>query len=148
MCFVAGSVALTACLLNIHHHSPERPVPAWVRKTVLHYLARALCWRQASCRGTHVIEIEPIMNGNGVNETIEATKGCISNLDAYFLHKLENAKEKSRLAANKTDWEDVARVLDRFFFLLYFMLQLIYVPYIFTPAEQNNEIVITNEKLW
>ena len=132
MCFVASSVALTACLLNLHHHSPERPVPSWMRKIVLQCLARVVCWRQSSCRRKSVIEIEQITNGKEINDTIGTPDKGTSHWDAYFQHKLENAKEKSRLTANKTDWEDVVRVLDRLFFLLHLLLQLVFIPHIFS----------------
>uniref|UniRef100_A0A8C1VQN3 Cholinergic receptor, nicotinic, alpha 10a n=1 Tax=Cyprinus carpio TaxID=7962 RepID=A0A8C1VQN3_CYPCA len=123
MTMITASTALTIFIMNIHHCGPEaKPVPDWAKKFILQYLAR-ICF---------VYEVgENCMTSQPERPDPEPPKPPESNLQCkceqqHLMRNIEyvaNCYRDQRATARRTgEWKKVAKVLDRFFMWLFFIM--------------------------
>ncbi|XP_078725077.1 LOW QUALITY PROTEIN: neuronal acetylcholine receptor subunit alpha-10-like [Lampetra fluviatilis] len=152
MSMITASTALTIFVMNMHHCGPEaRPVPAWARVLVLHYLARAFFVYEVgeNCRTARVRTAAPATSAalldtkeweDEAPEPLDAattaaagrcrrcccccccagTRGGRVARDvasiAAFVREARAAHELS------SEWKKVAKVMDRVFMWIFFLL--------------------------
>ena len=119
-------------ILCAHHHSPSTKVPKALRLVVLQFLGKLLC---QSHTGT---EVSPDDKAEKWAEKSKVRDEKITKLVAHSpdrgsfvlptevteLVKLELRKERHQeeMEQNKTDWEEVAVILDRLFLIMYYTI--------------------------
>ena len=116
MVLSAITIVFTVCVINIHHRDPDHhPTPPWVKKYILGHLARFMRIAQKKTKGSDIVE------GNGNSTGVE--KGEESS---PFLG------EKIPKGENVNDWIITARVLDRFFMILYLLMAIMLTAGVFS----------------
>ena len=138
---ISVSVVITAWILNIYHHSDDKPVPKWMKRLILEWIATMLCLK---C-GPPKAEVSPLKlkitnNGDSIIRTVASVllKGddqSPQNKDnettlsdymcAYVLHCAEKEESVVISDQNKSDWQSVARVLDRLFLIVFLLATII-----------------------
>jgi len=135
MTMAGVSLVLTICVLNICHHSPSKPIPAWLDKLVLKILARVLCMRTHLTSSTSPAQNTQQPLDDDVEKIVDDVRKpawkkveMISDDDRYFLlppdilnyvrNMMEKEKEKGRIETNRVQWITVGKVIDRFFLVL------------------------------
>uniref|UniRef100_A0A8C1PQI1 Cholinergic receptor, nicotinic, alpha 10a n=1 Tax=Cyprinus carpio TaxID=7962 RepID=A0A8C1PQI1_CYPCA len=137
MTMITASTALTIFIMNIHHCGPEaQPVPAWARRFILHYLAR-ICFvydMGESCLSVYTDK--PAQNGSKKCHTgrIDGTfmkreihveskclfhqQNILRNIEyiANFYHEQKATQRRNG------EWRKVAKVMDRFFMWIFFIM--------------------------
>ncbi len=56
------SLILTIAILNIYHHDPSKPVPAWLDRFVLRLLARVLCMHTSDENGNQWVQVAKVVD--------------------------------------------------------------------------------------
>ncbi|XP_051966176.1 neuronal acetylcholine receptor subunit alpha-10a [Xyrauchen texanus] len=132
MTMITASTALTIFIMNIHHCGPEaRPVPNWAKKFILEYLAR-ICFVYEV--GENCMTVQPEKNdphsqkppaGRGEDHDARHKPQCICE-QQLLLRNIEyvaNCYRDQRATARRTgEWKKVAKVLDRFFMWMFFIM--------------------------
>ena len=125
MIITALSLLATVLTLGVYHHSPNTPVPKWIRVVAFNFTGTLFfCGKKKSwlknpkgnnTNAVHDIKvIELDKDQKDIATTAlppEATKLCSEYLRKY--------KEDKEVEQNREDWQRVARVLDRFFFVVF-----------------------------
>ncbi|XP_027557657.1 neuronal acetylcholine receptor subunit alpha-10 [Neopelma chrysocephalum] len=142
MTMITASTALTIFIMNIHHCGPgARPVPPWARRLILHHMARLCCVHEVgeSCKSP---PRAPGGRGNGGDGAggpwespgqgeVGAEAGgcprgrCPCHHDALLRNVGYIAGCFRRHRANQRragDWKRVAKVTDRFFMWIFFLM--------------------------
>ena len=114
-------------ILNIYHKAPLTPVPGWLKR-----VQRYLTWR---CGNTRVEDIPE-------NLKRESTKGTLTIADMEDETQSENpnngydgvpaevCKKESKVMhcpseeALREEWQTVARMMDKIFFIIFISLQI------------------------
>ncbi|XP_071369954.1 neuronal acetylcholine receptor subunit alpha-10-like [Centroberyx affinis] len=135
MTMITASTALTIFIMNIHHCGPEaRPVPEWARRFILHYLARICfvyevgenCLGGGSPGKRAPSQEEPeappaLSNPRGPNWDTQCVcqhQGLRRNIE-YIANCYQDQRHAQRLIG---EWRKVAKVMDRFFMWLFFIM--------------------------
>ena len=100
MCITTFSLLLTICVLNLHHIN-DRPVPRWINKLVLVYIARLLCKAQSKDPKQSLDRRQNDVENENEVTVIESIGGD------------RNQDEKENWSR---EWKQVADVMDRLFF--------------------------------
>ena len=121
------SLVFTVLVISIHYQNKARPVPYWARKCFLHGLANVICVR------THVSR-QCKKNTKRVHNNISDRLPSSDNKD---FHQVEYTAGKSTdegvteerglgegvdTGDETSDWIELARVLDRFFFYVFLIV--------------------------
>ena len=130
MCQLTASLIITACLLNIYHHRPDVPPPVWLRKLVNGCLASLLCincGKRSHCRGK-----SPKDQYNPSSDTPSRSINLTPNhyagsqevtlpgyIHKYVIQRSEQVGKASMDEFNKSEWQNIARILDRLFFVTF-----------------------------
>ena len=141
------SLTCTVITLNIFHHSPETPVPNWLKKFAFQYLATIFC-----AKGSHdksPDSVKPINEGmiqvaqvsekpkkerEFVNTILESEKGISeesSELNLWVSMLLKKEAVTNVKDSNKAEWEKVAKIFDCLFLVLYIIIFIIFMGVIF-----------------
>uniref|UniRef100_A0A3B5QAZ1 Cholinergic receptor, nicotinic, alpha 10a n=1 Tax=Xiphophorus maculatus TaxID=8083 RepID=A0A3B5QAZ1_XIPMA len=124
MTMITTSTALTIFIMNIHHCGPDaKPVPKWAKKVILH------TWRNGiflDCGESG----DPVRSRKGgVSDVERKDDGISCNThpnDGPLLHNIEyiaNCYRDQRATQKRTgEWKKVAKVLDRFFMWMFFIM--------------------------
>uniref|UniRef100_A0A3Q4HV75 Neuronal acetylcholine receptor subunit alpha-9-I-like n=1 Tax=Neolamprologus brichardi TaxID=32507 RepID=A0A3Q4HV75_NEOBR len=136
MTMVTASTALTIFIMNIHHCGGEaRPVPEWAERFILKYLAR-ICFVYEvgeNCLGGARKEPlsqegsdSPSANGSGAGGSRrEILVRCLCQHQELGknVEYIANSYQDQRAAQLRIgEWRKVAKVMDRFFMWLFFIM--------------------------
>uniref|UniRef100_A0A4W5LKJ2 Cholinergic receptor, nicotinic, alpha 10b n=1 Tax=Hucho hucho TaxID=62062 RepID=A0A4W5LKJ2_9TELE len=126
MTMITASTALTIFIMNIHHCGPEaRPVPEWARRFILHYLARicfvyevgencgesrkgSLGGAEARVRREVVVRAQCVCQHQALRRNIEYIASCY--------HDQRSTQRRTG------EWRKVAKVMDRLFMWVFFIM--------------------------
>ncbi|XP_037543148.1 neuronal acetylcholine receptor subunit alpha-9-II-like [Nematolebias whitei] len=150
MMMVTASTALTIFIMNVHHCGPEaQPVPHWVERFVLNYLARICfvsevgesCFRGSSSKTQPLSQDEsdiPSGDSRGTNWDIngqtwggrgeekggeETQSACQHQRLRKNIEFIASSYQEQRAAQLRiAEWRKVAKVMDRFFMWLFFIM--------------------------
>uniref|UniRef100_A0A8C7WVD0 Neuronal acetylcholine receptor subunit alpha-10 n=1 Tax=Oryzias sinensis TaxID=183150 RepID=A0A8C7WVD0_9TELE len=129
MTMVTASTALTIFIMNIHHCGSEaRPVPQWAQRFVLNFLARICFLREAgdSClsRTSSLKQPWSQEGGRGQHRGVpEHRCVCQHQRLRSNVEFIASSYQEQRVAQLRiTEWRKVAKVMDRFFMWLFFIL--------------------------
>ncbi|XP_067113402.1 neuronal acetylcholine receptor subunit alpha-10-like [Osmerus mordax] len=132
MTMITASTALTIFIMNIHHCGPEaRPVPEWARRFILHHLAR-ICFVYEvgeNCLSTGPrkraqTEAAPPPDPTPPRGTSwEAQCVCQHPALRRNVEYIANCYHDQRATQRRIgEWRKVAKVLDRMFMWLFFIM--------------------------
>ncbi len=134
------SLVLAIIVLALHHHSPDTPVPACVRSLVFGCMAKMLCFRDPG--NTRLSpKVAPEKRGLPPNAvTVQDLEKTVpvpqqpglqlpDDIARYIRKLMEKEEETEFVESNKSDWERVGHIVDRF--LLIFFLLLTTVEIVF-----------------
>ena len=148
MILTSLSLLCTIAVLNLHHHSPNKPVPKILRFSILKILARCVCLYKEENHSATNNSIQPLNQSfvdKKIKQEIKQRQIILQDVDEFsdrklrlnenennagaipadilvFLRKkIRDDEEKDRLSHNKDEWEHAANVLDRFFLVFYFV---------------------------
>ena len=129
-CLLSAPLVISIWILNLYYHSADKPVPKWIKWLVLEWLATTVCLK---CR-CPVSKVSAANSGSpdtrivmgsvasiNVNEDFSSRKKTGKEIiqPGYVCAFIPRSVEKEEAAAisdqNKSDWQSLARVLDRFF---------------------------------
>lgn len=140
MGLTAMSLVFTVMVYNIHFHSPDTPVPNWMRKTFLSNLPVLLCLKSNDKSGSRVqpvSEDQQIISDNV--ETIQVlakkkdkkSQKCVEDtLTIIAEHFYDQSKAQNVQENNREEWQMTAKVCDRM--LLYiFLIAIIIISSVF-----------------
>uniref|UniRef100_A0A3Q3WRQ5 Cholinergic receptor, nicotinic, alpha 10a n=1 Tax=Mola mola TaxID=94237 RepID=A0A3Q3WRQ5_MOLML len=127
MTMITASTALTIFIMNIHHCGPDaKPVPKWAKKVILQYMAR-MCFVYEvgeNCMSPQPEKQEPPTVKN--NCTMNGQAGTCREDCRQLLRNIEyiaNCYRDQRATQKRTgEWKKVAKVLDRFFMWIFFIM--------------------------
>uniref|UniRef100_A0A7N6AQD9 Cholinergic receptor, nicotinic, alpha 10a n=1 Tax=Anabas testudineus TaxID=64144 RepID=A0A7N6AQD9_ANATE len=123
MTMITASTALTIFIMNIHYCGPDaKPVPKWAKKVILQYMAR-MCF---------VYEEPPLLKSTNCTMNGQAgpsREDCVFKVQKgqeTLLHNIgyiANCYRDQRATQKRTgEWKKVAKVLDRFFMWIFFIM--------------------------
>ncbi|XP_062492584.1 neuronal acetylcholine receptor subunit alpha-10 isoform X1 [Pezoporus occidentalis] len=129
MTMIAASTALTILIMNVHHCGPgARPVPAWAQRLILRHLAR-LCGLGGGCRGPRRAPGPGDARGElGASPGPCPRQRCLCHHRAVLDHVayIAGCFRRHRAAQRRSgEWKRVAKVLDRFFMWVFFLMVLL-----------------------
>ena len=126
MSISAIALLSTVFVLAVHHHSPDKPVPHWIRATVLRHFAFIVCMtsRDGKNKATHKVKpVQTVSKPMAVVSLDQELKNTGTKIPDDLVDFLEILKkehnEKQAGERNSEDWQRVASVLDRLFLLVY-----------------------------
>ncbi|XP_033928251.1 neuronal acetylcholine receptor subunit alpha-10 [Melopsittacus undulatus] len=134
MTMMAASTALTIFIMNVHHCGPgPRPVPRWAQRLILRHLARLLPVPVDGDGGTgtgHGTRQVPVpVDGDGGTGTGPCPRRrclCHHRLLLQHVAYITACFRRHRAAQRRGgDWKRVAKVLDRFFMGVFFLMLLL-----------------------
>uniref|UniRef100_A0A3P8S4S9 Cholinergic receptor, nicotinic, alpha 10b n=1 Tax=Amphiprion percula TaxID=161767 RepID=A0A3P8S4S9_AMPPE len=117
MTMVTASTALTIFIMNIHHCGPEaRPVPEWAERFILNHLARICfvsevgnsCLAAGPERKEILVKTRCVCQHHGLRKNVE-----------YIASSYQDQKTAQLRIG---EWRKVAKVMDRFFMWLFFIM--------------------------
>uniref|UniRef100_A0A8C6WTC0 Cholinergic receptor, nicotinic, alpha 10a n=1 Tax=Neogobius melanostomus TaxID=47308 RepID=A0A8C6WTC0_9GOBI len=126
MTMITASTALTIFIMNIHHCGPDaKPVPKWAKKVILQYLAH-MCFVYEvgeNCMSPP----PPDKQGNPPiktnNNWVYCSGQCAENQLLRNIEYMANCYRDQRATQRRIgEWKKVAKVLDRFFMWLFFIM--------------------------
>ena len=143
---LTASLIITACLLNLYHHRPDVPPPAWLQTLVHGCLQPLLCVRchvrrRSNRKGDKRQAKYAPSDGQPyilprVYTPIPQAVSLPEYVRNYLLKKIEDDKEAAILESNTEEWQVIARVLDRFFFIVFILFITILTAVIFKDIVQ------------
>lgn len=122
MSMAAISLLMTVIVLILHHQSPDKAVPKWVRVIFLRGLARLMCMRKFTSPNA-VEELPPKESDDNKEMHVdkEPNDRPKTNIPpemlAFFMRSMQKEDEHSAQNKNSQDWHNVSSVVNRFFFL-------------------------------
>ncbi|RLV82886.1 hypothetical protein DV515_00016540, partial [Chloebia gouldiae] len=141
MTMITASTALTIFIMNVHHCGPgARPVPPWARRLILHHMARLCCVHEVgeSCKspqrapGGRAAAGDAAGAGESPGEGQVGTEvrgcpwdHCLCHHDALLRNVgyLAGCFRQHRANQRRTgEWKKVAKVMDRFFMWVFFLM--------------------------
>ena len=148
MSICAVSSVLTILLLNLHHHSGNAKVPNILCKIFFGPLARILhvsveITNNDDPKASPKVTFRPLMAANGttadgLESNSPTTQHLLSVLQSIHmdLDFIRNRLElKDSASAVHSEWRSLARVLDRLFFWMCFLVCLVGSLYWFTRRD-------------
>ena len=136
MCQLTASLVISAWLLNIYHHRPDVPPPTWLRSLVNGCLANLLCMncrKRSQCRGkirkdqrtssseTQSRPITLIQNHHSGPQEVTLPE----YIHKYVIKRSELVGKASIDEFNKSEWQNIARILDRLFFIAFAIFNIV-----------------------
>uniref|UniRef100_W5LJ46 Neuronal acetylcholine receptor subunit alpha-10 n=1 Tax=Astyanax mexicanus TaxID=7994 RepID=W5LJ46_ASTMX len=144
MTMITASTALTIFIMNIHHcGSDAQPVPEWARRFILNYLAR-ICFvyevgescltvptettsrRGNSCFVNESESFRAVGNKEPVKRKEVLLRGqCMCHQQPLLknIEYMANCYREQKSTQRRTgEWRKVAKVMDRFFMWLFFIM--------------------------
>ena len=141
MAVISACLVITVWILNLYHHSNDKPVPKWIKRIVLEWVAAMLCvkcgWSkskvsaaksntmnngEADMRSQASIEVHDVV-------TLPDKPGKEIILPDYVRAYILRGAETEICAAisdqNKSDWQSLARVMDRLFLIIFLFVMII-----------------------
>ncbi|XP_039243773.1 neuronal acetylcholine receptor subunit alpha-10 [Pipra filicauda] len=141
MTMITASTALTIFIMNVHHCGPgARPVPPWARRLILHHMARLCCVYEVgeSCKSPQRAPggrgsrgdaggpwESPGEGGVGAEAGGCPRDHCPCHHDALLRNVgyIAGCFRRHRANQRRTgDWKKVAKVMDRFFMWIFFLM--------------------------
>ncbi|XP_070572237.1 neuronal acetylcholine receptor subunit alpha-10-like [Ptychodera flava] len=137
--FVVFSLMMTAMTLNLHFKGPQcGPVPPWLRVLAFKYIAAIVCTKPQLLRARLVSSER---NGMKRKNAVKAVKFGLPGLQAHQYgsvpghhqaHGMWLVGERDGDSDNEEDmapyylqeWREVAKLIDRFYFLIYLLVTL------------------------
>uniref|UniRef100_A0A3Q2NQZ7 Cholinergic receptor, nicotinic, alpha 10a n=1 Tax=Fundulus heteroclitus TaxID=8078 RepID=A0A3Q2NQZ7_FUNHE len=114
MTMITASTALTIFIMNIHHCGPDaKPVPKWAKIVILQYMAR-MCFVYEV--GENCMSAEPEIE---ISCDIPANDGLLQHNIEYIANCYRDQRAMQKRTA---EWKKVAKVLDRFFMWIFFIM--------------------------
>ncbi|XP_068884165.1 neuronal acetylcholine receptor subunit alpha-10 [Aphelocoma coerulescens] len=141
MTMITASTALTIFIMNVHHCGPgARPVPSWARRLILHHMARLCCVYEVgeSCKSPQRVLGGRAGVGDAGGPAESPGEGqvgteaggcpwdhCLCHHDALLRNVgyIAGCFRRHRANQRRTgEWKKVARVMDRFFMWVFFLM--------------------------
>ncbi|OCT93429.1 hypothetical protein XELAEV_18016498mg [Xenopus laevis] len=138
MTMITASTALTIFIMNIHHCGPEaKPVPEWAKKYILQYMSRIFfvyevgesCRRPRTEPDSERTSKVPGLNGQAKQEEVVDVEcpniQCLCHNERLLknIEYIANCFRDQRAAQKRTgEWKKVAKVMDRFFMWVFFIM--------------------------
>ncbi|XP_036241695.1 neuronal acetylcholine receptor subunit alpha-10 isoform X1 [Molothrus ater] len=141
MTMITASTALTIFIMNVHHCGPgARPVPPWARRLILHHLARLCCVYEVgeSCKSpqrapggraapgdARAAAESPGDGQEGVEVRGCPWDHCLCHHDGLLrdVGYIAGCFRRHRANQRRTgEWKKVAKVMDRFFMWVFFLM--------------------------
>ncbi|XP_063184322.1 neuronal acetylcholine receptor subunit alpha-10-like [Chroicocephalus ridibundus] len=141
MTMITASTALTIFIMNVHHCGPgPRPVPPWARWLILHHMARLCCvyevgescksprrvlGRQACREDTGGLGESPMEGEVGAEAGGCPRDCCLCHHDGLLRNMgyVANCCRHHQASQRWTgEWKKVAKVMDRFFMWVFFLM--------------------------
>ena len=122
MGLIALSLIVTIWILNLYFHSDGKPVPKWIKRLVLEWIAAILCVR---CGGPPKPKISPLVGAVVLNGDVSTTEKSEKEVNlpeylrAYIMGNVERGESAAISEQNRGDWQSLARVLDRLFLIIF-----------------------------
>uniref|UniRef100_A0A3Q3A688 Neuronal acetylcholine receptor subunit alpha-9-like n=1 Tax=Kryptolebias marmoratus TaxID=37003 RepID=A0A3Q3A688_KRYMA len=122
MTMITASTAMTIFIMNIHHCGPDaKPVPKWAKTFILQYMARMFFVYEVgeNCMSAQMEKQEYEMKDGDIFCSIHSNEGPLLRNIEY----IANCYRDQRATQRKTgEWKKVAKVLDRFFMWMFFIM--------------------------
>ena len=153
MCLLSASLVISIWILNLYFHSDDKPVPKWIKWLVLEWLATTVCLKcrcpvsKVSAANSGSPETRIVMGSVAsinVNEDFSSRKKTGKEIiqPGYVCAFIPRSVEKEEAAAisdqNKSDWQSLARVLDRFFLVISLVAIIIITVMTYTEYNSND----------
>ncbi len=161
MSLTALSLLFTVVIIHVFHHSPESQVPVWLKTLVLQRIGRLLYCGSSTIKSNTAIDavvtesvphnignnaeniaplstqssmlrsVESVQPDNGEsNEDINTDLNPPNGFTLVHL-KLTHQTHKMIREKNKNEWQNVARVLDSFMFIIIMVIIFLISLYVF-----------------
>ena len=139
MIITAFSVLTTVVILAVYHHSPNTPVPKWMCMVVFNIIGTILfCHTKEHFQNSSSINSVDDMKVTKLekdNKLLENTLPHeIMALCNRYLNKYESDEQVEQ---NRENWQRVARILDRLFFIVFFIAITVLTLYVFTTLRKE-----------
>ncbi|XP_069116701.1 acetylcholine receptor subunit beta-like, partial [Argopecten irradians] len=116
-----GSIAVicTILVLNLHHRSNEKePIPMWLKTFIFNIVAKVVCWKGHCCCRRR--SVGPSTNNNpSVHSTPVKHTDPESNKKVVPDPEVLNENDDDFDEVEDVTWQDIAGILDKFFFFVY-----------------------------
>ena len=153
MCLLSASLVISMWILNLYYHSDDKPVPKWIKRLVLEWIAATLCLK---CR-CPVSKVSAANSGSPDTRVIMGSVASINVNDdvsspektgkeiilpdyvrAYILRSAEKEEAAALSDQNKSDWQFLARVMDRLFLVIFLVAVIIITAMTYTEYKSND----------
>lgn len=111
------SVICTIIVLEVYHHTEDDEIPQWLQRMSRDCLAYIVCWKKKSCCNSRK-KVRPESEQN-FNKIYVKEKPPISQDDVV------SEFNEQPDADDQVTWQDIAAILDKFFFASYMLIILI-----------------------
>ncbi len=148
------SLFLAIWILTLHHHSPQTPVPDCMKAAVFGCMAKMLCFKDTKANhGRDSPKVSPLrMNGMenqelGNDRQANDTKKYSSetklppDVVAYIRRLEERDQEREEEDSNRSDWERVGHIVDRFLLVFFLALAAFEMVFFITTTYYRFNIV-------
>eukprot|EP00918_Siedleckia_nematoides_P107864 GHVU01235304.1.p2 GENE.GHVU01235304.1~~GHVU01235304.1.p2 ORF type:complete len:160 (-),score=21.31 GHVU01235304.1:230-709(-) len=129
MAFTAAALAVTVLILTVFNTNSQVEVPGWAKTVILNGMATLVCLRTKEKRNVVYAEEHNYSNNtsNKIKQLENVDKQSERNVNAQILDLIANyyrivMDEKTENACNeknRSDWQQMARILNRFFFVVF-----------------------------
>ncbi|CAD5111647.1 DgyrCDS936 [Dimorphilus gyrociliatus] len=153
MTFTAFCLLITVIIINIHHHSPEKPMPSWLKTFLFDYVANlvfckiCVCRKKIDCKCDDKMGLE---KKNAFNENINefyTTVNLSNEVKEFIRKKIADDTEQDSLDKSRKEWNKAARILDRFWAILMSVVLVIYLSIILNHLATAGNNYTTEDNL-
>ena len=109
----ALTLTLTVLIIGVHHRDPDKPLPPWVDKCILHCLGRALGCRTKAGQ-------KPKQTTTANNDSGKEWSETVGSDNSRFIREDSSAT----CVTSPGNWIQVAKVLDRLSFVFVLLLAI------------------------
>ena len=151
MCLISVSLIITIWILNLYYHSDDKPVPKWIKRLILEWIAAMPCVKcerpstKVSSKNEMPDEkvimgsVETIVVHDDIPSPEKPRKEIIlpDYVSAFIQHSMEKEEAAAILDQNKSDWQSLARVMDRFFLIIFLVAMFIVSAMTYNDYQTN-----------
>ncbi|XP_033733503.1 acetylcholine receptor subunit beta-like [Pecten maximus] len=116
--FGSISVVCTILVLNFHHRSNEKePIPMWLKMFIFNIVAKVVCWKGHCCCRKRSVSPSSIIPD--VQSTPIKHNDPESNEKVVPVAEVSADNDDDFDEVEDVTWQDIAGILDKFFFFLF-----------------------------
>lgn len=154
MAMTAMSILICVIVLNLHHRDPSAPVPRWLSRLTLN-MSSLVCMRdQVRQKGVTVYQLCELSQNHATSHAHENNVGgepqspffedlggsermnygtsgsgkkqiLLEEILKHLRQITDKLKEKEEQGSLKAEWKEVAKIMDRFFLLVFVLLVVV-----------------------